>query len=617
MRTEPRRVERPAASEPVAAPPEAEPPPEQPRVRPFEWPVFQSEPEPEATSRTDMRSDIPPPRQVPIPEPPILQPPVVQRTAPPPPPAEERLQRAPRPTAPDPKEGRGSPGNFDLRPTMPVASNPLPASPLPKQPHSRWERPQPSKQPGRSASRFAPKKGTAPASAFDEDEDVDPFAEGGVFADRADLDDDDINLEAIADAPDFADDDSLPPFSDDPFEPVARRRGPSRNLLAVIGVLVVAVVGGVAFAMLRPSGAADGVPPIITANNAPTKITPDDSASAPADADAQNKLIYDRVNSAADNTETTLVTPNDGPIAPVGDDAANSNNPISRVIIPGGPGIDAPGTGDAAAADGGTAADDAALADDNGSASGDTAEPIGPRKVRTVVVKPDGTIVSSQAVDAGPAAAPATTAADGAAPPLADDAQPAAPVTDDTAAIAGNGSAELPITAVPPAAAARNVATTAPAVDPTADTETPALTVTPDPPLARTQAAAEAPPVKTAPVKPPANTVVASNDANGPLDLTQGAGGGGAVAQTTAASSGMLVQISSQKTEEAARATYKDLQRRYANILGPYDVNIQRADVPDRGTFFRVRVGPFSANDAQRLCDDLKAAGGDCVLARR
>jgi hypothetical protein len=225
--------------------------------------------------------------------------------------------------------------------------------------------------------------------------------------------------------------------------------------------------------------------------------------------------------------------------------------------------------------------------------------------------------VSSQAVDAGPAAAPATTAADGAAPPLADDAQPAAPVTDDTAAIAGNGSAELPITAVPPAPAARNVATTAPAVDPTADTETPALTVTPDPPLARTQAAAQAPPLKTAPVKPPASTVVASNDANGPLDLTQGAGGGGAVAQTTAASSGMLVQISSQKTEEAARATYKDLQHRYANILGPYDVNIQRADVPDRGTFFRVRVGPFSANDAQRLCDDLKAAGGDCVLARR
>jgi hypothetical protein len=499
---------------------------------------------------------------------------------------------------------------------MPVATNPLPPAPLPKPPHSRWERPQPPKQPGRSASRFAPKKGVAPASAFDEDEDTDPFAEGGVFADRAELDDDDINLESLGDAPDFADDDALPPLDGDPFEPVARRRGPSRNLLAVVGVLVVALIGGVAFAMLRPSGAADGAPPIITADNAPTKITPDDTASAPTDADAQNKLIYDRVNSAADNTETTLVTPNDGPIAPVGDDAANSNNPISRVIIPGGPGIDAPGTGDHAAS-AGADADDAAFADDAGSA-GDTAEPIGPRKVRTVVVKPDGTIVSSQAVDAAPAAGPAPTA--DAAPPPADDAQAPAPVTDDTAAIAGNNSAELPITPVPQSNAARNVATTAPAHDPTADTETPALTVTPDPPLAqnRTQTAVQAPPVKAPAVKPPpANTVVASNDPNRPIDLTQGAGGGGAVAETTSASSGMLVQVSSQKTEEAARATYKDLQRRYANILGPYDVNIQRADVPDRGTFFRVRVGPFSAADAQRLCDDLKSAGGDCVLARR
>ncbi len=51
-------------------------------------------------------------------------------------------------------------------------------------------------------------------------------------------------------------------------------------------------------------------------------------------------LIYDRV----DGSDTKLVTDN----AEVGDipsaDAADANNPISRVIIPGGPGIDAPGT---------------------------------------------------------------------------------------------------------------------------------------------------------------------------------------------------------------------------------------------------------------------------------
>jgi cell division septation protein DedD len=79
----------------------------------------------------------------------------------------------------------------------------------------------------------------------------------------------------------------------------------------------------------------------------------------------------------------------------------------------------------------------------------------------------------------------------------------------------------------------------------------------------------------------------------------------------------MLVQVSSQRSEDAARATFRDLQARYPSILGPYDVNIQRAEIPDRGTFYRVRVGPFSASDAQRLCNDLKTAGGDCILAQR
>ena len=38
-----------------------------------------------------------------------------------------------------------------------------------------------------------------------------------------------------------------------------------------------------------------------------------------------------------------------------------------------------------------------------------------------------------------------------------------------------------------------------------------------------------------------------------------------------------MVQISSQKNEEGARATFKELQIRYPKILGGYDVNVQRA----------------------------------------
>ena len=75
-----------------------------------------------------------------------------------------------------------------------------------------------------------------------------------------------------------------------------------------------------------------------------------------------------------------------------------------------------------------------------------------------------------------------------------------------------------------------------------------------------------------------------------------------------------MVQISSQRTEAGARATSNDLQAHYPKILGGYGANIQRADLGDKGVFYRARLGPFAPADAKRMCDDLKAAGGDCLL---
>ena len=90
--------------------------------------------------------------------------------------------------------------------------------------------------------------------------------------------------------------------------------------------------------------------------------------------------------------------------------------------------------------------------------------------------------------------------------------------------------------------------------------------------------------------------------------------GASALPYPLGAAGGYMVQISSQKNENDARATFKDLQVHYPKILGAYSVDIQRADLGDKGVFFRARVGPFAQADAQRLCDDLKSAGGDCLL---
>jgi hypothetical protein len=87
------------------------------------------------------------------------------------------------------------------------------------------------------------------------------------------------------------------------------------------------------------------------------------------------------------------------------------------------------------------------------------------------------------------------------------------------------------------------------------------------------------------------------------------------VGKPAPASGGVLVQMSAQKSEEAAKSTYHDLQVKYPTILGSLDANIQRADLGEKGVYFRVRVGPFASADAQRICGDLKAAGGSCILA--
>lgn len=496
-------------------------------------------------------------------------------------------------------------GAFQLRPT--VAATPPSSGSAARQPHSRWEKPEPAGPAPAGASRFAPPR-TAPAppkSLVFGDDDLDLLGEGNFLAESENETAEDFPLEGFGEFPD--DDDRQPPYADDSLESLIEPRR-SRGLMLVASVIGVVLIGGIAVAVFRPAATETGTPPVIVADGLPTKITPDDTAAP--DAESQNKLIYDRVNSAEDNADTTLVTPGNEAIAPVPSDGS-TNNPIARVIIPGGPGYDAPVADEGLSLDGQpstlpSGADDGStqIAANDGEDS--TIQPIGPRKVRTVIVKPDGTIVENVVNDADGAAnvAAAPNAADAApggittgtaAPPSA--ALPNPPVANDTAAIAGgSANGELQITPVPDVGGTD----VAMANNPPAEAPPPVVV---QPPPAATQATA-----------PQAKTVVAAVDNTAPMDLTQAPP---AVGPAPNASGGMLVQVSSQRSEDAARATYRDLQARYPSILGPYDANIQRADLPDRGTFYRVRVGPFSSSDAQRLCNDLKAAGGDCILAQR
>jgi hypothetical protein len=589
---------RPAPPQHVAPEPHVAPPPYAPAA--FASPTAQQPAYPRASAAA---------------RPPVQQMPPHPPSAPAAPPARER------PHAPPPQQPAAVPaaprkveaGNFNLRPTAAphVRVTAAPSTPTPEKPApaatkpSRWEKPAepPKQQQASAASRFAPPRAAnqghpapgQPAAPLPADEEELPFGDGPPFAHEGEDAADEFPLDAFDIVPGYGDDAEVPPYPDDDLE-VHGKRGVPRSLVAIAGILALVLVGVLGFVMLRPGSGGTGTPPIISADAGPTKISPPEPPSSGDD--QQNKLIYDRVDNGAGSgtADTKLVTPGNEPIADV--PATDTNNPIARVILPGGPTPEAPGTADA-----GNSGDGAAAAATNGA---DSAQSIGPRKVRTVVVRPDGTIVSSDAVPA-PGDAPASTDAPPAAT-VATAPTPPAPTTDDTAAIAGGQSGqELAITTAPGSAA-----------------PTPAPVATPEPPAqAQAQAHAPAPP----PTPKPTPKVIATGGDGGPIDLTPSNGksttevaSGGTGTGTGAVplvAGGVMVQVSSQRSEDAARATFSDLQKRYPSILGGYDADIQRADLGDRGIYFRVRVGPFASANAQSLCGALKDAGGACVLSAR
>ena len=80
---------------------------------------------------------------------------------------------------------------------------------------------------------------------------------------------------------------------------------------------------------------------------------------------------------------------------------------------------------------------------------------------------------------------------------------------------------------------------------------------------------------------------------------------------------GYLVQLFSGKSEAEAQDQFRALQGKYQNILGGRQPIIRRADLGDKGVFYRAQVGPFATNDlAIQFCESLKTAGGKCIVQR-
>jgi hypothetical protein len=62
---------------------------------------------------------------------------------------------------------------------------------------------------------------------------------------------------------------------------------------------------------------------------------------------------------------------------------------------------------------------------------------------------------------------------------------------------------------------------------------------------------------------------------------------------------------------------WKIYQSRHAALVSGYRPDVQRADLGDKGVWYRLRIAGFADRQvALALCDRLKADGGGCFLGK-
>lgn len=343
----------------------------------------------------------------------------------------------------------------------------------------------------------------------------------------------------------------------------------NRGMMVAAGVVAFVVLGGAALLAYQAifTGGDNSPPPLLLASKDAVRILPDGQS---ADGGlTSNAGALSENGSPSDGG--TLLSRSEQPVTSLNPNI--SGDRVARVILPN------PANGTA-----------------NQTRLSPTSEPLGPRPVKTFIVRPDGSIVNnspSNNGNTGSGIKPRTVRTQ----VITNSGSPAAVVTNNlqlatagpiprvrpgsnvsnTAASTGGGSrATLPV-------APRVSIGTQPVnnTSPTFNTTAPAV-VKPVQPAA-------APAQKPAPVQ---------------------------LAATT--SGDFVVQVSSQRSLAAAESAYAGLKRRFPTVLASVGPDIARADLGARGIYYRVRVGPMQTRgEAAEFCNRLKNAGGDCIVARR
>ncbi len=91
-----------------------------------------------------------------------------------------------------------------------------------------------------------------------------------------------------------------------------------------------------------------------------------------------------------------------------------------------------------------------------------------------------------------------------------------------------------------------------------------------------------------------------------------------ATAAAPASGGAYVVQLMALREEAGAKNAWAALQKKHPSVLGGQALDIERADLGDKGVFYRVRAAGYETKAAaQSACTSLKSAGQDCLVKTR
>jgi len=81
--------------------------------------------------------------------------------------------------------------------------------------------------------------------------------------------------------------------------------------------------------------------------------------------------------------------------------------------------------------------------------------------------------------------------------------------------------------------------------------------------------------------------------------------------------SGLYLQLASYKNVEKAKKLINKYKESSDLILSKLNFIIATANISDRGTYYRVRIGPYKdVKDIYKLCLDLKVKNNECLIVK-